>query len=369
MLRLCRLGLGLCVFVWSWASPDIAVANSGCYMAFVHGSGDNFHDEDPATSPAIARYWSSDGSDWASFAYYAARQWAGAEGCVVWKVGYDGNQQWWSDRAAGKVAASLHDFIERYDIPDGRLILVGHSMGGLVVRYVVNNGMPGAPFYNEYSWLNARMDYDLVRRKTGQIFAVQAPHTGAQASDALFGHADHRLTNTGADVIKLLGWREATNATGVMTRSYMEAAGAPGGEMGDEGRQVVMYTIAGIETGDGSGTGMDADGKLDLAWVLLCYKRGAANSWGAGCRWDVWNFSSTPGDGLVEKTSSHGLWMRGQGSGATAIYGARQPWLDVVHNHNHGRFDVHYARIVDHVRGTSSDYYLGSYVGGYPPPL
>ena len=69
-------------------------------------------------------------------------------------MGYDGNQQWWHDRAAGKVAASLNDFIKQHTIPDGKLILVGHSMGGVLARYVVNNGVPQAPFYNEYAWQN-----------------------------------------------------------------------------------------------------------------------------------------------------------------------------------------------------------------------
>src|SRR3712207_8950907 len=54
---------------------------------------------------------------------------SGDDGCRVWRVGYDGKQQWGHDRAAGRVAASLHDFIEQHDIPDGKLALVGHSMG------------------------------------------------------------------------------------------------------------------------------------------------------------------------------------------------------------------------------------------------
>ena len=334
-----------------------------CYMAFVHGSGENLFDEAGGeSSAAIERYWQADGRIDTSFMTGMAHA-----GCVTWRIGYDGNQQWWSDRAAGRVASSLHDFIDKYQIPDGALTLVGHSMGGLVVRYVVNSGTPAAPYYNEYMVIDPRMDYDLVRRKTARIITVQAPHVGTQSADALFGHADHNVTNGGANVIKVLGWRGITNATGVMTRSYMEAAGALGGEMGDEAREVPLYTVSGFDTGVGSGTGMDDDGKLDLAWILLCYKRGAANSWGAACRWDVWNFQATFGDGLVEQRSGHGLWLRGNANGAVGISGARQPWLDVVHNHNHGRYNAHAAEIRDLLSHSSTVERLGSYVGSHLP--
>jgi hypothetical protein len=340
-------------------------ARAACFLAFVHGSGESLHDgpQGPQGSDAINRYWSSDGS----VANSLIQGMANTSACFIWRVGYDGNQQWWSDRAAGKVAASLHDFIDAFDIPDGALTVIGHSMGGLVVRYLVNNGSPGAPYYNEYQWMNERMDYDLVRRKTGRILALQAPLTGTQSADALFGRADHAVTNAGADVIKSLGWRGITNATGVMTRPYMEAAGSPGGEMGDEGREVTLYTVSGYALEDGSATGMDDDDKLEKAWVLLCYKRGALNSWGAACRWDVWNFESTAGDGLVEQASSHGKWLRGNPTGTGGILGARRTWLDVLHNHNHGRYERLAAEIRDRISGQTQTGRMGSYMGSHLP--
>ena len=355
----------------STASAQIETGQTGsgkrCYMAFIHGSGDKFHDEDPTSSDAIARYWSADGTDGGSFVYYAAKLWAGDQGCVSLRVGYDGEAQWWHQRAAGKVAATLNDFIKRHSIADGGLVLVGHSMGGVLARYVVNNGMPHSPFYNEYAGSDPRMDYDLVRRKTSYIISVQSPHTGTQAADALYGDADDGFTSAGAAVINLFNLHDKTPASAVLTRGYMEAAGAPGGEMGDQGRTVNMYTIGGTDTGDAAGTGMDADGDLDLAWILLCYKKGARNSWGATCRWDFWNFQSTPGDGLVEHKSAHGRWMRRSPNGQATILGAYRPWLDVVHNHNHGRFDVLSAGIVDYLRGARTSYWLGSYLGAHRP--
>jgi hypothetical protein len=348
------------------AAGEAAAASSPCYVAFVHGSGDDFHDLSsgpPAVeSPtAIDQYWMANGHADTSFVS------AAGAGCAIWRVGYDGNQQWWSDRAAGKVASSLHDFIDQFAIPDGALTIIGHSMGGVVVRYLINSGTPGAPYYNEYVGWDPRMDYDLVRRKTGRIITVQSPHTGTQSTDALFGRADHAVTNAGADIIKVMGWRGITNATGVMTRPYMEAAGAPGGELGDEGRAVPLYTVAGFDSGDASGTGMDDDDKLDLAWVLLCYKRGASNSWGAACRWDVWNFEPVSGDGLVERASAHGQWLRGSANGSPSIFGARQPWLDIVQNHNQGRYNLLSGLITNLVDRTSVVDRPGSYIAAHAP--
>ena len=193
-------------------SAQAQTPGSRCYMAFIHGLGDKFDDEDAFSSETIARYWTSDGSTTNSFVYYAARSWAGDKGCINVRVGYDGNAEWWHERAAGKVAAILNDFIKRHSIPDGKLVLVGHSMGGVLARYLVNNGMPHSPFYNEYLGSDPRMDYDMVRRKTAYIISVQSPHTGTQAADALYGDADHTFTDAGAAVVNLFGLHEKTAA-------------------------------------------------------------------------------------------------------------------------------------------------------------
>ncbi len=352
-------------------APPPARAAQPCYMAFVHGSGSNYHDDDPQASPGMDGYWSPGGGDALSFIYQAARRFA-PDGCQVWRVGYDGDQTWWHQRAAGRISASLNDFITKYNIPDGRLILVAHSMGGVVARYVINNGTPQSPYYNEYTWVDPRMDYDLVRRKTAYLITLQAPHTGSQAADSLYGDADHALANGAGNIARAFNIKDPTPATSVMTRAYMEAAGAPGGELSDEGRLTNIYTVAGGSTEDDSGNDSETDGDLSLAWVMLCYKRGAANSWGAACQWDVWNFETVPGDGLVEQRSGHGQWLRPNGNGkgpngAPVISGALQPWLDITHNHNHGRWDDLIAPIVDHVALKAGQHYLGQYVGGNRP--
>ena len=42
-------------------SAQAQTPGTRCYMAFIHGSGDKFHDEDAFSSEAIARYWTPDG--------------------------------------------------------------------------------------------------------------------------------------------------------------------------------------------------------------------------------------------------------------------------------------------------------------------
>jgi hypothetical protein len=370
MKHLRRAGLLALLVGGGIAVSAQARAEAPCYMAFVHGSGSNHHDDNPRASPGMDEYWSPGGGDALSFIYQSARRWS-ADGCVVWRVGYDGDQAWFHPRAAGQVAASLHDFIKLHAIPDGKLVIVGHSMGGVVARYVVNNGMPQAPYYNEHAWRDPRMDYDLVRRKTAHVITLQAPHTGTQAADSLYGDADHGLANGGGIIARLFNIKDPTPATSAMTRAYMEAAGARGGEMADESRSININTVSGISTDDGSGNDTDTDGDLSLAWVMLCYKRGAGNSWGAACQWDAWNFETIAGDGLVERSSGHGQWTRpgkkGGPNGGAVLSGALQPWLDVTHNHNHGRWDDLLAPIVDYLRLTHGSYYLGSYIGAHRP--
>jgi hypothetical protein len=118
-VRMKRLvsAVGLAVAVWCAAPTEAAPrppATSPSSMARATTSTTRIR----SSRLAQDAYWSSDGTPYNSFIYYAARQWS-PSGCVVWRTGYDGNQQWWSYRAAGRVAASLHDFIDLYGIPTG----------------------------------------------------------------------------------------------------------------------------------------------------------------------------------------------------------------------------------------------------------
>jgi pimeloyl-ACP methyl ester carboxylesterase len=320
-------------------APSAAARTDGpCYVALLHGSGPDLHDQD-GSSPAMEHYWNPSGDPARSLAAQA-RSPKSLEGrCVVGRIGYDGSAQWWHVRAAGRVARSLHDFIDAHRIADGGLILIGHSMGGLVARYIVDNGAGEAPYYNEYGGVDARMDYDLIRRKTAVIITVDTPHTGTEAADALQGASDHVLANGGVALLLALGMVRDSPANSSLTRAYLEAAGAPAGEMADGGRVVPIYTVAGISPRPRVDTlPTRADRRLDLAWSMLCRQRGAINLWGVACRWDFWNDPFVPGDGIVTRSSAHGLWTRGRPGGRPSIGGAHGQWLDLPENHSQGRY-------------------------------
>jgi hypothetical protein len=322
-------------------------ATRACYVALLHGSGPDLHDED-GRSPAMERYWNPSGDPARSLAARARSPDSLDGRCVVTRIGFDGGAPWWHVRAAGRAARALHDFIDAHHVADGELILVGHSMGGLVARYIVNNGAGEAPYYNEFVGVDARMDYDLIRRKTAVIVTVDTPHTGTEAADALQGTADHALANAGVALLMALGVVRDSAANSSLTRAYLEAAGAPAGEMADGGRVVPIYTVAGTSPRPQPGTvPTRADRRLDLAWSMLCQQRGAINLWGLACRWDAWKDPVVPGDGIVTRASAHGLWTRGHPGGPPFIGGAHAPWLDLPENHSQGRYTAQSLNVND----------------------
>lgn len=290
----------------------------------------------------MERYWNPARRPELSFAAQAGSPGAIAHHCHLLRIGYDGSQPWWHIRAAGRVASVLHDFLSRAAIADGELIIIGHSMGGLVARYIVNNGEPDAPYHNEYVERDPRMDYGLVRRKTRAVITVAAPHVGSEAADALYGGADHAFANVSAAVLLGLGAMRESAANASLTRTYLEAAGRPGGEMADDGRTIPILTVAG--TGDwesddraASANATRADRRLGWAWSLLCHRRGAVNLWGLLCGQSGREPQERAGDGVVELASAHGRWTRSVGQGGGTIAGPLRSWRDVRENHSQSR--------------------------------
>lgn len=324
-----------------------ARASGPCYVALLHGSGPDLSDRDPR-SAEMERYWNPAGDPARSLAAEATSPERVSGRCVTAYVGYDGGVEWWHVRAAGRAARSIGEFIDAHHIPDGGLILIGHSMGGLVARYIVNNGAPEAPYYNEYAGDDARMDYDLVRRKTSFIVTVDAPHTGTEAADALSGDADHAFSNRSVAVLKAVGVARDSAANTSLTRAYMEAAGAPGGEMADEGREVPILTVAGISPAAArAGSPTRADRRLELAWSMLCGQPGALNLWGLACDRLLWNRHPVAGDGIVSRGSAHGFWTRAPPGHQSTIAGAYAAWLDRRENHSEGRYTAQASFLVD----------------------
>ena len=175
-------------------------AQATCYVAYVHGKlnaatgPSNLTPGSGATDADRRNYWRNGSSDTSGdFVLYSGLD----RGCTVLVTGYDGTAGFWDSAAAGAVAQQLNQFITQYAIPDGQLILIGHSMGGLMIRWIVNNGVGGAAYYNYNG------DYATIARKTRYLISVSGAHLGSPIADAVYGTSDSLCGNF---VGTLAGW-------------------------------------------------------------------------------------------------------------------------------------------------------------------
>jgi len=341
--------------------PEAARA-APCYVAYVHGklsstpgsgSRSNLTPGSGATDTDRRNYWRHGPSDtYGDFVLYSGI----ARGCAVLVTGYDGTAAFWDAAAAGAVAQQISAFVAQNAVPDAQLVLVGHSMGGLVARWIVNNGVGGAAYYNYNG------DYATVARKTKTVITVATPHLGSPDADAVYGTGD---TLCGNFVGALAGWLgERTDATYWLRTFQLEYASASGSWMGDAGRSRTMYTIA-TRRWD-SGTGDSEDYLLAGSWECL----GFVSHW-----YTPWR-TTVPGDGLVFETGGAGQYSE-SGSATTAAFGprswsngqwvqgARRDWVRMDHDHHHARLDDQSLPLRDNVRGVNTSYFPGSYVGSF----
>jgi hypothetical protein len=323
------------------AAPRRADADLGtrrCYLAFVHGSGSNYD----ANPEASIEYWRPDRISWnyrslpeqaagwpPSLVYLAP-----ANGCQMKVIGYNGTQEWWADAAAGSVARQLNAFISLFNIPDGQLIIVTHSMGGLVARYLLNSAEPNSPYFAAGQHLNLAN----IKKKTKYVITIQAPHMGSEAADALYWDA----TSFGANVNGILGrifaGQDQTRARSTMTRGYMEDAWS---WMGDAGRTTKIWSIAGFSTWGSESRADTAAGVHDKDSDLNLLSRSLFSV-------EADYFAN---DGMVEERSAHGMSILKENkwswwppaynldySSRRLVQGAFTTWVSTPLNHNHGRY-------------------------------
>jgi hypothetical protein len=286
-----------------------------CVIAFVHGSGDPSN-SGKSQAQVETDYWSR-GPD--NAATSLVRAVSGASGCLPFVVGYDGTRAF--NVAAPEVAAQLDDAIRTNAIQPGKLFVVTHSMGGMVMRFILNNGEPNAPFFDP--------TFQRIRDATAYAVNIQAPHRGSEAADAEFGEADVLLGNVAGFLAPLFGFHK-TEAHRSLRRSVVEHF-----NWGDDGRTRALVLIGGTGTGSASRTSNDAnaqvvsdDNGLDSVRQLLCHTRGPLNLGGSQCYRGWLSFgaalivpgglfigsalnaflqpSDVPGDGLVEASSAFG---------------------------------------------------------------
>ena len=299
-----------------------AINAPGCYVAFIHGSGSEYQN-DPAAS---YEFWRPKIFDSAQYAENMSLiKWTTLDGrrCKWRAIGYFGKGSWHDQ--APPVTAQLQDFIDRERIPDRKLILVTHSMGGLVARFILNSGEPGAPTHQPA--------YERVKNKVAYAITLQAPHRGSEAADSLYGEASAISANAGGITIRMIGIQGATDARSTMRRGYVESALRRW--LGDEGRTTPIYTVGGTDTnGAKSRLFVDPvteedDEDCDLASTILF--------WGQE--------SDFANDGAVEARSAHGQSIQKERkwtgffryNNDHIMAGALRRWVNTPLNHNHGR--------------------------------
>jgi hypothetical protein len=153
-----------------------------CFI-FVHGKRT---DTGTYTNWNDARdYWKSGSRD---FIQVATKNFAAS----YYVVGYNGTQAYWDAQAAGEVANEIvnatnggpdgggNRCARTYD-EGGTFWVVGHSMAGSVMDYILGNDDPSDPNYN----LNG--PYDVAAARVSLVITLGGTHRGSQGADLVCG--------------------------------------------------------------------------------------------------------------------------------------------------------------------------------------
>jgi len=308
-------------------SPDREFKD--CWVVFVHGTGHDYHDW-----PQPYVYWEPSGF-WSQIppARLALPLWVtnNESNCHSTLVGYQGLTAFGDE--VTHVARQIRAFIDREQIPDHKLILIGHSMGGLMIRQLLNLGEPNAPGLQNPEYRPGDLEnFAVIKDKAKHAITLLTPHFGSEGADALYGEATRTGANLGGSLLDFFGVEDPTRETECLRRSAMEEWA---NDNGDAGRTTTIWAIAGNSTTghlsrkDTASETDDMDGSLALAPQLL---------------FSIWA-ADFPNDGLVEERSASGTSILKDGnrfvgywySSDRTVQGAFRPWLRTPLNHNHGR--------------------------------
>jgi hypothetical protein len=371
--------LAVCVGMFvSWVQP--AEANAACYVAFVHGKRPG-----KPTVAQVNAYWNPDPATTSySFPYWAATR----NGCSTLMVRWNSSLDFVSQ--SQDVTNQLANFVTAKAIPANQLMIVAHSMGGLITRYILNNSL-------------LLVNGQTVLTATKYLVTSQTPHLGTKASDSLAYEAGDGVYG---DVVSTIARRfeDRNAASDAMRRVDMEYASTSGGWMNDVFRAKKIYTIEGWQTGEAAGPteglGSQYTWDLDKIWGGLCYKSHWMNAYQCG---------TVYGDGLVEMLSAYGRFSRsGTWDGtrgadgkpqhyfadnqslaacqvaawpwghACKTYtrsryfaGARVRWVQYGGDHQQGAWDLWPTETHNFSTGVAETSYLASYIGrnGHNLPL
>ena len=155
-------------------------------MIFVHGKQTNtntFTDWNAARS-----YWTS-GSD--DFIRTATKNFQAS----YYVIGYNGTQAYWDTQAAGVVASAIVNATEggadgggnrcaQSFANGGTFWIIGHSMAGTIIDYILGNADPSDPNYN------ANGPYDVVAQRVSLAVTLGGTHRGSQGADEVCGNGN-----------------------------------------------------------------------------------------------------------------------------------------------------------------------------------
>jgi hypothetical protein len=152
-------------------------------LIFVHGKRT---DTGSYTDWSVARsYWVNGSSD---FVKAATKNFA----TPYYVVGYNGTQAYWDAQAAGEVATEIvnatnggadggGNHCARTWADGGKFWVVGHSMAGAVMDYILGNASPTDPNYNRNG------PYDQAAQRITLAVTVAGTHRGSEGADVLCG--------------------------------------------------------------------------------------------------------------------------------------------------------------------------------------
>ncbi len=158
----------------AWAQPCLIL---------VHGKQTNTN---TFTSWQAARtYWVNGSRD---FVRTATKNFATS----YYVVGYDGTQPWWGAQSAGEVAAEIVNATNGGTDGGGNACavtwanggsfwLIGHSMAGPILDYILGNNDPSDPNYNAVG------PFDQVAQRLSLVITLGGAHRGSQGADAVCG--------------------------------------------------------------------------------------------------------------------------------------------------------------------------------------
>jgi pimeloyl-ACP methyl ester carboxylesterase len=297
-----------------------------CFVVYVHGHSGDLTPGVASDAERLA-YWQGTPDD-PDTDFVAAS----SGHCLTLVTGYDGRASYFSQVPV--VASQIENFAREHTVPDSSMILIGHSMGGLIIRMLLNNPNNGGVA-------------GYISQKTSYAITIATPHLGSPGADALQGP-----TNPCAAPVALGLDLAGSNdpALQSLTTSFLEGVSAPGAAMHDRDRVRMIYTVA--TTGWNNVTPAPLDLVLMGAWTCM-------------------GLATTPGDGLVTAASAAGQYTTNGSvltfawTAGSLIEGPIRPWLTVNLNHLHSCKNDQVATIHDAVNNADATMPLGSYIGAH----